>query len=183
MIETERLIIRPYEVTDYKEWTRGYSERLPSTYKYDEGNDGDAHLFTKKWFAEWVEDFQKAAEQDETYLFGIFRKEDGAYIGEIELVTILRLDYEWGMMGYNIHNQFHRQGYGKESVEAATNMFFEDLRFHRIELQIHVDNEPSKKLAESAGFDFECIRKKHYYEGGKWTDQLIYVKYRQSLMG
>ncbi|AOV09198.1 GNAT family N-acetyltransferase [Sporosarcina ureilytica] len=181
MIETERLVIRPYEIKDYKEWARGYRERLPSTYKYDEGNDGE--FYSEKWFADWVKGFQKDAEKDDTYLFGVFRKEDGAHIGEIELVTILRLDYEWGMMGYAIHNQFHRQGYGKESVIAATELFFEDLKFYRIELQIHVDNEPSKKLAESTGFEFECLRKKHYYEGGKWTDQLIYVKTRPSLMG
>lgn len=176
--ETERLIIRPYENKDYDMWAAGYRNRLRSTYKHDEGNDGET--YSKQWFIEWVEEFQELAEEDDTYLFGIFRKTDGAHIGEIELNTILRMDYEWGMMGYTIHNQYHRQGYGTESVLAAVEMFFTDLNFHRLELQIHVDNEPSQKLAERTGFVYECTRENYFYEGGKWIDQKIYVKNRPS---
>ena len=90
------------------------------------------------------------------------------------------MDYNWAMMGYSIHNQYFRQGYGKESVEAATELFFQELNFHRIELHINTDNEPSKKLAESSGFRYECTREDFFYEGGKWIDQLIYYKNRRS---
>lgn len=178
MVETEHLVIRPYDVTDYYAWAKGYENRLPSTYLHDEGNDGE--VYSKRWFEEWLDEFRELAEADDTYLFGVFRKMDGAHIGEIELNTILREDYEWGMMGYAIHNQYHRKGYGTESVIAAAELFFEDLRFHRLELQIHVDNEPSQKLAVRAGFAYECTRKKYFYEGGKWIDQKIYVKNRQN---
>lgn len=180
MAETERLFIRPYEVADYKEWAQGYKNRLPSTYQHDEGNDGE--VYSERWFIDWVDEFHTLAAADDTYLFGVFRKVDGAHIGEIELNTILREDYEWGMMGYTMHNQYHRKGYGTESVIAAADLFFEDLHFHRLELQIHVDNEPSQKLAMRAGFDYECTRKKYFYEGGKWIDQKIYVKNRPSFI-
>lgn len=176
--ETKRLIIRRYTEDDYAAWWEGYKDRLPSTYKHDEGNDGDAAFYTRSWYKDWLEEFDELAKKDDTYLFGVFRKEDGAHVGEIELMTILRPDYEWGMIGYSIHNQYHKRGYGTESVQAAAEMFFEDLRFHRLELQIHVDNEPSQKLAEKAGFTYECRRKNYYYEGGKWVDQAIYVKTR-----
>ncbi len=178
--ETARVIIRSYTLTDYEAWATGYKNRRPSTYKHDEGNDGDAGFYTRKWFKDWLEEFQQLARLDETYLFGVFRKEDGAHLGEIELMTILRPDYEWGMVGYSIHNQYHQQGYGTESVAAAAEMFFEDLRFHRLELQIHVDNEPSEKLAKRAGFQYECTRENYYFEGGRWVDQKIYVKTRKS---
>lgn len=178
--ETERVLIRPYQVEDYGVWSEGYRNRLPATYKHDEGNDGE--VYSKKWFKDWVEEFQETARNDETYLFGVFRKADGKHIGEVELITLLREDYEWGMMGYMVHNQFHRQGYGTESVKAAVDMFFEELHFHRLELQIHVDNEPSQKLAKHAGFDYECTRKNYFYESGKWIDQMIFVKNKQSFM-
>jgi hypothetical protein len=32
-------------------------------------------------------------------------------------------DYNWAMMGYSIHNQYFRQGYGRESVIAASEFF------------------------------------------------------------
>ena len=90
------------------------------------------------------------------------------------------MDYNWAMMGYSIHNQYFQKGYGKESVEAAMELFFHVLNFHRIELQINVDNIPSKMLAESTGFKYECTRESFFYEGGKWIDQLIYFKNRIS---
>lgn len=182
-IETERLILRPFKKNDYQVWTQGFNERLPSQHKYDEGYDPDSSTYTRKWFADWIGEFQEDAEKDELYILGIFRKEDGANIGNIELITILRMDYNWGMMGYSIHNQYFRQGYGKESVQAALQLFFTELNFHRVELQINTDNIPSQKLAESAGFTYECRRENFFYEGGKWIDQLIYIQNRPSTSG
>lgn len=177
LIETDRLIIRPFEKEDYPQWDFGYKNRLPSQYKYDEGFINDSS-YTKEWFADWVRKYEGTAEKDEVYVFGIFRKEDGVNVGELELFKIFRMDYDWGMMGYSIHNQYFRQGYGKESIKAATDYFFYHLRFHRIELHINVDNQPSIKLAESAGFLYECMREAFYYENGKWSDTLIYYKNR-----
>ena len=182
-IETERLVLRPFKNDDYKEWSKGFNDRKASQYKYDEGYDPDSSEYTKKWFIDWIGEFQEDAEKDEVYILGIFRKEDGVNVGNIELIKILRMDYNWGMMGYAIHNQYFRQGYGKESVQAAVSLFFSELNFHRIELQINIDNEPSKKLAESAGFQYECARKQFFYEGGKWIDQLIYYKNRENTGG
>lgn len=173
-VETSRLIIRPYEKNDYLVWHEGYQGREPATYKHDAGNDGE--YFSERWFHKWVDEFQQEARKDRTYLFGIFRKEDGAHIGEIELVTIMRDGYDWAMMGYAIHNQFHRQGYGKESIEAIYPICFYELNFNRLELQIDVDNEPSRSFAENVGFMYECIREQFFYEEGKWKDQIIYVK-------
>lgn len=173
-VETARLIIRPYRREDYKEWARSYNERLPNQHRHDAGFDG-SH-YSKKWFQNEIEAYHLEAEGDETYVLGVFRKEDDAHIGEVELIPILRTDYHWAMMGYMVHNQFQRQGYGKEAIVAAVEMFFKELKIHRIELQIDVDNKPSLQFAESLGFQFECKREDFYFDEGRWMDQLIYVK-------
>lgn len=131
---------------------------------------------TKEWFRDWINGFHECAIRDEMYIYGIFRKEDGVNVGKIELIKILRMDYQWAMMGYSIHNQFWNEGYGLESVLAATQSFFNDLGFHRIELHINMDNRPSIKLAEKAGFLLECVRKEFSLENQKWTDLFIYYK-------
>jgi len=112
------------------------------------------------------------------YNFGIFRKADGVNVGKVELHKILRMDYQWAMMGYSLHNQFWGKGYGTESVLAATEWFFTTLEFHRIELHIKKDNKPSIKLAEKTGFRYECVRKEFSLEADQWTDLLIYYKNR-----
>ena len=178
-IETERLIIRPFENEDYEQWNAGFNNRLPSQYKYDDGYSSNSSTYTKEWFVDWIQGFSAAAEKDDMYILGIFRKEDGANVGKVELFTILRMDYDWAMMGYSIHNQYFRRGYGKESVQAASAAFFNELDFHRIELHINVDNTPSKELAESAGFRYECTREAFSKDDGKWTDFLIYYKNRK----
>lgn len=114
------------------------------------------------------------------YNLGVFRKKDGANVGKVELITILRMDYQWAMMGYSIHNQFWNQGFGRESVQAASKLFFNELGFHRIELHINVDNHPSIKLANSTGFQYECTREKFSLENNVWTDFLIYYQNRNS---
>ncbi|MGG3522947.1 GNAT family protein [Bacillus pseudomycoides] len=176
-VETERLMIRPVLKEDYISWYEGFHNRLPSQYKYDDGYR-DMSSSTKEWFAEWIRGFDESAKRDEMYVLGVFRKEDGANVGKVELITILRMDYQWAMIGYSIHNQYGKMGYGLESVRAAMDLFFDHLKFHRIELHINVDNEPSIRLAERAGFVFECTRKAFSLENGKWTDYLIYYKNR-----
>lgn len=176
VIETERFILRPFEKTDYQNWYDQFDNRLPSQYKYDDGRPSNMSASTEEWFTEWIEGFNNLSKKDEMYILGIFRKEDGVNVGKIELITILRMDYQWAMMGYSIHNQFWNQGYGLESVVASTEAFFTILDFHRIELHINTDNYPSIRLAEKAGFIFECERKEFSLEYGKWTDFLIYYK-------
>ena len=175
-IETERLILRPFEKEDYTNWYTQFDNRLPSQYKYDEGRPLDMPTSTEEWFTEWIKGFNELAKKDEIYILGIFRKEDGVNVGKLELSTILRRDYQWAMMGYSIHNQFWKNGYATESVLSATESFFSTLGFHRIELHINVDNNPSIRLAEKTGFLFECVRKEFSFEDEKWTDFLIYYK-------
>ncbi|MGD8189585.1 GNAT family N-acetyltransferase [Brevibacillus ginsengisoli] len=177
-IKTDRLILRPYNHEDYPNWYQQFDHRLPSQHKYDDGRPSNMFTYTEEWFTNRINGYNQSAKEDKMYNLGIFRQDDGVNVGKIEVFTILRMDYHWGMMGYSIHNQFWRKGYGRESVVAATEGFFTDFNFHRIELHINTDNHPSILLAEKAGFNFECERKAFSYENDKWTDFLIYHKNR-----
>ncbi|WP_396266097.1 GNAT family N-acetyltransferase [Halobacillus salinarum] len=171
--ETERLILRPLQNDDYERWLEGFRDRFSSQYKYD-GDSLDVNEWTQKKFDDVVTKFQALAAQDEVYVFGVFRKEDEKHIGKVELSTIIREEFQWGLLGYRIHNQFWRQGYGKEAVQAGLKIAFDDLDYHRIEAHINVDNKPSIRLAEAAGMIYECTRKGFIYEYNEWTDNLVY---------
>jgi len=174
-IETNRLIIRPYVQEDYSNWFAAHEERRPTQHEYDNGYK-DMSSSTEKWFVEWIANFEERALKDDMYVLGVFRKEDGVHVGKVELFTILRMDYQWAMMGYSIHNQYWRKGYGLESVVAAKKLFYEQLDFHRIELHINTDNHPSIQLAKKAGFQYECTRKEFSFENDEWQDLLIYYQ-------
>ncbi|QPC45564.1 GNAT family N-acetyltransferase [Mangrovibacillus cuniculi] len=171
--ETERLIIRPLQKDDYTNWLTQFENRLPSQHQYDEGKM-DMSICTEEWFHQLVDKYQKLAAEDKEYILDVFRKEDQAHIGTIDFSTIMRSDFQWARFGYTIHNQFWRQGYGKEAVKAALDLAFQKLNYHRIEAHINLDNEPSKHLAESVGMQYECTRKGFIYEDDVWTDHLVY---------
>ncbi|NME07637.1 GNAT family protein [Psychrobacillus sp. BL-248-WT-3] len=177
-LETDRLILRTFNEEDYESWSNGFNNRLPSQYKYDEGYK-IMEKASNEWFSDWIKGFNKALENDEMYIMGIFRKEDGVNIGKVELITILRMDYQWAMMGYSIHNQYWKKGYGVESVREAKKYFFDSLKFQRIELHINVDNRPFETLAKRAGFKYECTREKFSMEEEEWVDFLIYYALRE----
>lgn len=176
VIDTERLIIRPLKKDDYSDFYKQFDRRMPSKYKYDDGRPSSMFAYTEEWFVDWINGFNELAKKDKMYNLGIFRKEDGVNVGKVELITILRMDYQWAMMGYSIHNQYWKKGYGLEGVLAATEAFFSTLNFHRIELHINADNYPSIRLAEKVGFMFECVREEFSLDNDKWTDFLIYYK-------
>ena len=86
---------------------------------HDDGRPSNLEASNKAWFEDWVTGFELAQLEDRFYQLGVFRKSDGAHVGKIEVYTILRMDYDWGMLGYSIHNQHWRKGYGSEAVQAA----------------------------------------------------------------
>ena len=174
-VETDRLIIRPLINEDYEFWLNGFENRFPSQNRHDLGKL-DMSECTLEWFHSLVEKHQELALSDNTYIFGIFNKLDGNHIGMIDFSTLARDDFQWGRIGYTVHNQYWRNGYGKESVNVSLKVAFQQLNYHRIEAHINTDNTPSIKLIESVGMDFECMRKGFIYENNEWTDHLVYYK-------
>lgn len=171
--ETKRLIIRPLRKQDYEKWLIGFEQRSRSQYRHDQGKI-DMSECTQDWFEDLVNKHQELAINDIAHVFGIFRKEDGKHLGMIDFSTLARSSFQWGRIGYTIHNQYWKKGYGKEAVREALHMAFTQLGFHRIEAHINLDNLPSTKLAESVGMKFECKREGFLFENGEWTDHLVY---------
>lgn len=173
--ETERLVIRPLSNADYENWLEGFNNRQLSKHRHDLGKL-DMSECTHEWYSNLINKHQELALEDTAYVFAIFNKSDGAHIGMIDFSTLERADFQWGRIGYTIHNQYWRMGYGKEAVEEALNIAFKQLNYHRIEAHINLDNAASINLAKSVGMEYECTRKRFIFEFGEWTDNLIYYK-------
>ncbi|QLE57135.1 GNAT family N-acetyltransferase [Nostoc sp. TCL26-01] len=173
-IQTERLILRPQMPSDYEVWYAGFSGRLPKQHQYDDGLVSLAHC-DRQWFTDLCQRHQQQALSDQIFVLGIFSRQTNQHLGNIDLSTIRRREYQWAILGYEIHNQYWQKGFGKEAVRSALIAGFETLGYHRIEAAINLDNQPSIALAESVGMQKECIRRGFLYENEQWVDHLIYV--------
>ncbi|WP_226035254.1 GNAT family N-acetyltransferase [Aquibacillus saliphilus] len=173
--ETERLVIRPLNKQDYQNWLNEFKKREPSQHRYDKGKV-DMSECTYQWFVHLVDKHQELALTNIAHVFALFRKDDGTHVGMVDFSTLARDEFKWARIGYTIHNQYWRKGYGKEAVTEALNIAFNHLDFHRIEAHINVDNSASFHLAESVGMQYECTRKGFIFEFGEWTDNLVYYK-------
>lgn len=173
-IDTERLILRPQQPTDYESWYAGFSGRLPKQHQYDDGLVNLAHC-DREWFTNLCQRHQQEALDDLFFIFGIFARQSGQHLGNLDFSTVLRGAHQWAVLGYEIHNQYWQQGFGKESVRAALLAGFEMLNYHRIEAAINLDNQASIALAQSVGMRKECLRRGFLYENEQWVDHFIYV--------
>jgi len=173
-LTTERLILRLQQPIDYECWYTGFAGRLPSQHQYDDGLESLEHC-DQEWFANLCQRHQQQALNDQLYVFGVFSRQTEQHLGNIDISTIRRGEYQWAMLGYEIHNQHWRQGFGKEAVRAALIAGFETLHYHRIEAMINLGNQVSIALAQSIGMSKECIRRRFIYENEQWVDHFIYV--------
>ncbi|SFM94674.1 hypothetical protein SAMN05421832_109172 [Psychrobacillus psychrodurans] len=73
VIETERLIIRPFKKDDYSDWFKQFDNRMPSKYKYDDARPSSMSAYTEEWFVDWINGFNESARKDKMYNLGIFR--------------------------------------------------------------------------------------------------------------
>ncbi|MHD0396766.1 GNAT family N-acetyltransferase [Staphylococcus simulans] len=169
---TKRLEIRPMTVEDYPQWLKGYAGRSMPQSPFDEGCLELSH-YSKAWFQRLITHQQTLMRSDDTYVLGVFRKDDGIHLGNFNLVTLARQHFQWGECGYAIHNQFWRQGYAHEALTAVLKIA-QRLKYHRIEAHVHPANHASLGLLEKCGFKYECTRTQFVFENGEWTDRCVY---------
>ncbi|PRO64506.1 GNAT family N-acetyltransferase [Alkalicoccus urumqiensis] len=172
--ETKRLVLRPLAEEDYEVWKAGFENAYPQQYKYD-GQKLDLSEWTLEAFKEVVKEHEEMMSADQAYILAIFRKSDLQHIGMVGIWTLMRGDFQWGYIEYRLHNPYWKQGYAREAVQKGFTVAFDALGFHRIEAHINVDNDPSIKLAEHVGMQYECRRNAFTYEEGQWRDSFIYV--------
>ncbi len=170
--ETKNLIVRQYKPSDYLSWKEGNDNRLPPQNEFDVGK---IENLDKECFYNFLSFLGEMKRKDKMYVYAAFEKTSGKHIGIIEMSILLRNGFDWGLFGISIHNQFWNNGYGKELTELASKIA-RDLGITRLECDIEVENERSKRMIKSFGFSYEGQRKSFYYNGKEYVDMDVYTK-------
>lgn len=172
--ETKRLILRHLESYDYENWSQAFSSMRPPQSNWDETNWVLSEL-TKAKFKEKLKKELKRRAADSAYEFSVFRKDDGVLIGHISIDGIIRGNFQNGILGYRIFNNFWGEGYATEACSAAMQLAFKELKLHRVEAFIEPDNKPSLKVAKRIKLRKEGLSVRRVFWKKKWINLSVFA--------
>jgi [ribosomal protein S5]-alanine N-acetyltransferase len=166
-IQTERLLLRPFDNLDVTELVRlaGAREvaattlRIPHPYA-----DGDAEQFIARC--------RTAFEEGSSAVFAICLRLDAGLCGATGLhITPAHHRAE---LGYWIGVPYWGRGYCQEAVRAVIRYGFEELNLHRIYASHFRHNSASGAILRRIGMHYEGRRRDHVWKWGKSVDLEMY---------
>ena len=113
--------------------------------------------------------------EGEPEAFGLFVVEvDGERAGTMHFERTNTRSRIASLGGLAIHPDFR----GGKVSDTAARMFqrhlFDDLGFHRLQMEIYGFNERAMRHAERAGFIREGVRRQAYWRNERWVDGVLY---------
>ena len=107
--------------------------------------------------------------------YGVFVIEaDGERAGTMRFERANRRSRIADLGGLAVHPDFR----GAKIADTAARLFqrhlFDDLGFHRVQMEIYGFNERAMRHAERAGFRREGVRRKAYWRNDEWVDGVLY---------
>ena len=182
MLETERLILRPFEETeeDLNLIAALYADpEIMRFVPYDMLNREEAKAHLKHIAEEWKQDHPRNFEM------AVILKDGGKPIGRAHYH--LQEENESAMIGGMLLKPWWGNGLAGEMVLAMINYCFEVLKLHRVVGLCHPDNVASWKMMERCGMRREAhfLQNVRYVKNGKerWEDELSYAILRDEFSG
>lgn len=170
MIETSRLILRPFELSDHADMYEYQSN--PEVVKYI------------PWPVRTPEQVQEALEkgmkdtklekQGDRVLLSIVLKETKKVIGQLN-ISIVSEKNKHAEFGYVINPKFSGKGYVTEACKAFLTWAFNNHDLHRITAVMDQRNPKSKAVCERLGLRLEATHVEDDFFKGEWTSTWIYA--------
>ncbi len=171
LIETERLILRPYEPDDAQALFEAKRDSLKELRVW---MDWAQHEPTHEREQETIRLFQEWAAAKKELPLAIFLKDTGAFIGSGGF-RYKNSDVPSFELGYWLHSSHTGQGFRTEAVKAQTEALFNDSMANRVMVRCHHLNAASARVANACGFEWEGRqRNARRHVDGQLADDLIF---------
>ena len=104
------------------------------------------------------------------YGFGMFV--DSKFAGEINLNNVVRGAFQSAYVGYWIDEARAGQSYMPEAVVTIARFAFDELKLHRLEIDIVPRNKPSRRVVEKLAIREEGVAHRFLEINGVWEDHV-----------
>jgi ribosomal-protein-alanine N-acetyltransferase len=175
-IETERLILRRFELNDAEDMFHNWANDSEVT-KYLTWLPHKNIDITKEIINGWVQCYDNL----EGYKWAIVPKNYGRVIGSISVVEFFN-DKERCEIGYCIARRYWNQGIMTEALKAIIKFLIYECGFKRVFATHDIDNPASGKVMIKAGMKYEGrLRKYNKNNKGQFVDCDIYAILEEDL--
>jgi RimJ/RimL family protein N-acetyltransferase len=169
-LETERLVLRPFEERDYEALYAMHSEPEVARYLYNEPRDRDQArelLARKIGGSEWREegDWLSAA---------VVLRESGDVVGDVGLHWESN-EHRTAEIGFIFAPARQGHGYATEAARAALRLAFEGFGLHRVIGRAEARNIASARVLEKLGMRREAHHVANEWVKGEWQSEVVYA--------
>ncbi|MBU3734099.1 MAG: GNAT family N-acetyltransferase [Candidatus Planktophila sp.] len=168
--------LRPLRFRDKSQWNRVRIENREWLSKWEATipQSGEESYNQLPSFFEMVRILNHEARHGRSLSFAIWH--GSQLVGQITLGGVMYGAMRGGHIGYWIDKNFANRGFTTQAVELLTQYAFEELKLHRIEINLRPENASSRRVAEKAGYVFEGERPRYLHIDGQWRDHITFVK-------
>jgi ribosomal-protein-alanine N-acetyltransferase len=166
-LQTERLILRPFELSDAADVQRLAGERAIA--------DTTAvipHPYEIHAAVEWIATHEQRFDANKNLDLAITLRSTDDLVGAIGL-SIGKVS-DRAEMGYWIAVPYWRQGYCTEAARALLRFAFTDLELNRVYAQYFARNPASGRIMEKLGMKREGFLRQHFKKWGRYEDIVLY---------
>ncbi len=157
ILESPRLILREMDpVIDTPDILKFWGDPIVCQYT-------DFLFLTKDIIKEVLHHIHKGFQKKERIRWGITLKSSNIVIGTIGFNSWLTDRGMRGEIGYDLHQDYWRQGIMSEALKLVLTHGFQEMRLHRIEAMVDPDNVASASLLKKNGFRYEGILRDYEY--------------------
>jgi len=167
-IETERLILRPFQQDDVLSVLNNWAgdEEVQKMYGEPVYNSPEkVKGLLEKYIVSYNSDF--------TFRWAVIEKESGECIGQIAYFLVDK-NNSWGEIEYCIGKAYQGKGYATEATKEIIRYGFDRIGFNKVQICVRPSNIKSTRVIEKCGFEYEGILRDYFCIDGKYEGRMYY---------
>ncbi len=169
-LETERLVLRPWQTGDEKAIIRHANNwnvwiNLRDLFPYP---------YTLEHAQEWI--VRCSVTGDLPHNLALVHQ--GEPIGSVGLSPMTDVARFTAEIGYWLGEAFWGRGLATEALRRFSDYAFESFSFERLEAWIFASNPASGRVLEKAGYELEATLRRSSFKDGRFLDSHVYARFR-----
>lgn len=170
------ITLRPYQADDVLSLYEAASESIADIYPWMPWCHPG---YTIEDSRSWIESRLDAWGQPD-YDFVIVEQATGRFLGAVGLNQINRV-HDFANLGYWVRSSATGHGIAVLAARLCAHFGFDQLKLHRLEIVVDVDNRRSQRVAEKVGATREGLARQRCKSGGTWRDAIMFSLLRSDL--